>query len=137
MPLKPNQKDLSDAEAKARAEELQKAIKGGKDFAELAKTESDDTGSGAQGGSLGTFGHGQMVPEFEAAAFTLPINEVSDPVKSAFGYHIIQVQSREAKKLTDVRAEIETKLKPELARKMIDEVRKAANITLDENYFGK
>ena len=137
VPLKAGQKDLTDAEALAKAQELQKAIKGGKDFAELAKTESDDTGSGAQGGSLGTFGHGQMVPEFETPAFTLPINEVSDPVKSPFGYHLIQVQARAAKNLADVRPEIEAKLKPELARQAMDNFRKQANITLDENYFGK
>ena len=137
VPLKAGQKELTEAEALAKAQELQKAIKGGKDFAEVAKAESDDTGSGAQGGSLGTFGHGQMVPEFEAAAFTLPINEVSDPVKSAFGYHIIQVQARAAKNIADVRTEIETKMKPELARQAIENLRKQANITLDENYFGK
>ena len=137
VPLKPGQKELTEAEALAKAQELQKAIKGGKDFAELAKTESDDTGSGAQGGSLGTFGHGQMVPEFETVAFTLPIDQVSDPVKSPFGYHLIQVQARASKNLADVRPEIEAKMKPELARKVIEDLRKEANITLDENYFGK
>lgn len=137
VPLKPGQKDLTDIEARAKAAELQKAIKGGKDFAVVAKAESDDTGTGEQGGSLGSFGHGQMVPEFETAAFSLPVNEVSEPVKSPFGYHIIQVQSRDAKKLADVRAEIEAKLKPEQARLMVEDLKKQANITLDENYFGK
>ena len=137
VPLKAGQKDLTEAEALAKAQELRKALKGGKDFAELAKAESDDTGSGAQGGSLGTFGHGQMVPEFEVPAFTLPLEEVSEPVKSSFGYHIIQVQSRTAKNLADVRPDIEAKLKPELARQAIENLRKQANITLDENYFGK
>ena len=137
VPLKAGQKDLTEAEALAKAQELRKALKGGKDFAELAKAESDDTGSGAQGGSLGTLGHGQMVPEFEVPAFTLPLDEVSEPVKSSFGYHIIQVQSRTAKNLADVRPDIEAKLKPELARQAIENLRKQANITLDENYFGK
>jgi peptidyl-prolyl cis-trans isomerase C len=137
VPLKEGQKDLTDAEALAKAQELQKQIKGGKDFAEVAKAESDDTGSGAQGGSLGTFGHGQMVPEFENPAFTLPIDQVSDPVKSPFGYHLIQVQARTAKTLAEVRPEIEAKMKPEMARKAIEDLRKQANITLDENYFGK
>jgi parvulin-like peptidyl-prolyl isomerase len=122
---------------KAKAQELQKAIKGGKDFVEVAKAESDDTGSGAQGGALGTFGHNQTVPEFENPAFTLPIDEVSDPVKSPFGYPIIQVQARNAKSFEEVRPQIETKMKPELARKAIEDLRKQANITLDENYFGK
>ena len=137
VPLKDGQKDLTEVEAKAKAEALQKAIKGGKDFAEVAKAESDDSGTGSQGGSLETFGHGQMVPEFETAAFSLPINEVSDPIKTPFGYHVIQVSARGTKNLADVRAEIETKMKPEQARQLIEEMRKQANITLDENYFGK
>jgi len=137
VPLRPGQKELPDAAAKAHAEELVKALKGGKDFAEVAKAESDDTGSGAQGGALDPFGHGQMVPEFETAAFSLPVKEISAPVRSQFGYHIIQVQAREAKKLADVRAEIEGKMKPEIARQQVEDIRKTAGITLDENYFGK
>ena len=137
VPLKPGQKDLTEAEALAKAQEVRAAIKGGKDFAEVAKTESDDTGSGAQGGSLGTFGRAQMVPEFSAAAFSIPLNEVSEPVKSPFGYHLILVQARDSKKLADVKTEIEAKMKPELAKQMIEDFRKQANITLDENYFGK
>lgn len=78
-----------------------------------------------------------MVPEFSGAAFSIPLNEISDPVKSAFGYHLILVQSRDSKKLADVKAEIEAKMKPELAKQMIEDFRKQANITLDENYFGK
>ena len=136
VPLKPGQKDLTEAEALAKSLEVRAAIKGGKDFAEVAKTESDDTGSGTQGGSLGTFGRAQMVPEFSGAAFSIPLNEISEPVKSAFGYHLILVQSRDSKKLADVKAEIEAKMKPELAKQMIEDFRKQANITLDENYFG-
>ena len=78
-----------------------------------------------------------MVPEFSGAAFSIPLNEISEPVKSAFGYHLILVQSRDSKKLADVKAEIEAKMKPELAKQMIEDFRKQANITLDENYFGK
>src|SRR5439155_415398 len=66
-------------------------VKAGKDFAELAKRSSEDQGSAAQGGSLGCFGHGRMVPEFENAAFSLGAGETSDLVQSPFGYHIIRV----------------------------------------------
>jgi len=67
----------------------------GQDFAELAKKESKDTASAANGGELGWFGKGAMVPEFETAAFSQPIGEIGKPVKSQYGYHIIQVIARQ------------------------------------------
>lgn len=66
----------------------------GKSFAEVAKQYSTDTGSAAVGGDLGWFGKGAMVPEFEAAAFSQKVGEIGEPVKSQFGYHIIQVLAR-------------------------------------------
>lgn len=81
--------------ALARAQELRQQILGGQEFAEVAGRESADPGSARQGGSLGTFTRGQMVPPFDSAAFSLPIGQVSEPVKTSFGFHIIQVQSRE------------------------------------------
>lgn len=67
-------------------------IAAGEDFAELAATYSKDPGSAANGGSLGYFPRGVMVPEFEAVAFSLAVGEVSDLVESQFGYHIIKVE---------------------------------------------
>lgn len=77
-----------------QAQEIRRELAGGADFAEVARRESDDTGSAQQGGDLGTFGRGQMVPSFDSAAFSLPVNEISQPVVSQFGVHIIQVQER-------------------------------------------
>lgn len=77
-----------------RAERLRAELAGGADFAEVAKRESSDPGSKENGGDLGTFGRGQMVPAFEAAAFALPVGEVSQPVATPFGYHLIQVQEK-------------------------------------------
>ena len=68
---------------------------GGEDFAKVAEQFSKDTGSGANGGDLGWFGKGAMVPEFEQAAFSQPIGEIGKPVKSQYGYHIIQVLARQ------------------------------------------
>lgn len=77
-----------------RAERVRAELAGGADFAEVAKRESSDEGSKENGGDLGTFGRGQMVPAFEAAAFALPVGEISQPVLSPFGYHVIQVQEK-------------------------------------------
>lgn len=69
--------------------------KPGADFAAVAKQYSMDPGSKDKGGELGFFRRGQMVPAFDKAAFTLPINQISQPVHSPFGYHIIQVEERQ------------------------------------------
>lgn len=78
----------------AKATELKEQIDAGGDFADLASRHSDCP-SGKSGGSLGTFSQGDMVPEFDAVIFgDLPIGEVSEPVKTDFGYHLIQVEKR-------------------------------------------
>jgi parvulin-like peptidyl-prolyl isomerase len=81
-------------------DDLLKRIRGGADFAALAKQYSEDPGSKDNGGELPAFSHGQMVPEFEAAAFSLTNNQVSDVITSAYGYHIIKLLDKTpAKKL--------------------------------------
>jgi parvulin-like peptidyl-prolyl isomerase len=77
------------------AQKVEADLKAGKDFATEAKTYSIDPGSKDKGGELGPIRHGQMVPAFDAAVFSLPVNVISPPVKSPFGYHIIQVESRD------------------------------------------
>lgn len=137
VPVKEGQKDLTKEEALAKAQELKKAIEGGADFAELAKKESDDAGSGANGGDLGAFGRGMMVPPFEQAAFSLPIGKTSDPVESQFGYHIIQVQEQLGKDFASAKAEIEPKIKPDLAQKAMKEIKDATKIVFNDTYFAE
>ena len=82
-------------QAKTKAETLLNDLKGGKDFAEAAKANSQDPGSAPNGGDLGYFEQGQMVPPFEQAAFALKPGEMSDIVETQFGYHIIKVADKQ------------------------------------------
>ncbi|WP_275829810.1 peptidyl-prolyl cis-trans isomerase [Roseisolibacter sp. H3M3-2] len=88
--------------ARERAAALRQEIVGGAKFEDVARRESADSGSGAQGGSLGKGPKGRFVAEFENAAFALPVGEVSQPVLTPFGYHLIKVDARQGDTL-DVR----------------------------------
>lgn len=81
-------------EDEALAKELVEKLKAGEDFAKLAKENSVDTGTAEKGGELGWFTVGTMVAEFNDAAYALEIDKISEPVKSDFGYHIIQVSEK-------------------------------------------
>lgn len=83
-----------EAEALARIEEIKKELDAGADFAELAKKYSEDEGTAQKGGDLGWFQRGQMVKEFEEAAFALQPGQVSGPVRSQYGFHIIKLEDR-------------------------------------------
>jgi len=117
VPIRPNQPDRTAAEALARAQELRQRIIGGEDFAAVARLESDDEGSakrdvvapGKGGGDLGTFPRGQMIPAFDEAAFSLPIDQVSEPVKTPFGYHIIKIEMRSPRPFETVETEVRNK----------------------------
>ena len=78
----------------AKANELKTAIENGADFAQVAK-ENSSCPSSRDGGNLGTFGRGEMVKEFDAVVFSAPVGEVQGPVKTQFGYHLVEVTSRQ------------------------------------------
>ena len=103
-----------DVETRARLEKLRKRIVAGEDFAALAKANSDDPGSAAQGGDLGWVSPGEMVPNFEQGMDALAVDELSKPVRSRFGWHLIQVLGRR-------NADITKKLQEKNARKAIRE----------------
>ncbi len=112
----------NEEEVRKKAEAVLAQAKAGADFAELARQYSEDT-SAENGGDLGLFGRGQMVPEFEAAAFSLPEGQVSDLVRSTYGFHIIKVTGRQAaivRPLDSVRDEIRNTLTQEKARESME-----------------
>jgi len=109
---------LVDNEEKAK--ELRAKIVAGADFAQVAKENSTDTGSKNQGGVLGYFGHGQMVPEFEAAAFKLEKGQISEPVHTNFGWHIIKVDDRRKKEPPSYEAVKDTIMNSLVVRKAQD-----------------
>ncbi|BCR25383.1 peptidylprolyl isomerase [Aquipseudomonas alcaligenes] len=80
--------------SEAKCNELKAAIEGGADFAQMAK-ENSTCPSSRDGGNLGTFGPGQMVREFDQVVFSAPVGVVQGPVKTQFGYHLVEVTSRQ------------------------------------------
>jgi peptidyl-prolyl cis-trans isomerase C len=136
IPVRKDQKDLTEAEALAKAQELRARILKGEDFAAIAKTDSDDTASGASGGDLGEVTRGRMIPEFENAVFTQPLNQVSEPLKTQFGYHLIQVQERGTLAFDKVKADLEKEKASESAAAQVKALHDKAKIELSDSYFG-
>ncbi|MBT2640680.1 peptidylprolyl isomerase [Bacillus sp. ISL-41] len=108
------------------AQEVKKKLEEGAKFEDLAKEYSQDPGSAAQGGDLGFFGPGKMVPEFEEAAYALEVNKISEPVKSQHGFHIIKVtEKKEKESYEEMKDELEYELKlAQLDQNKIQEVLK-------------
>ncbi|HWN99612.1 MAG TPA: peptidylprolyl isomerase [Blastocatellia bacterium] len=124
-------------EAKKKAEALLARARNGEDFAKLAKENSDDPGSKDKGGEYDFFGRGRMVPEFEEVAFKLKPGEISEPVETQFGYHIILLEERRAATSASdpkVRQQITDKLKQEKVEARVDEITAASSVEVAENF---
>jgi peptidyl-prolyl cis-trans isomerase D len=120
------------AEAQKKAEDILKQLKAGAKFEDLAKKYSEDPGSGKQGGDLGWIGRGRTVPEFEKAAFSLPVGQLSDLVKSSYGFHIIRVVDKHQphlKTLDEVKNEIEPLVRQNKVNRLIES---AGNALLEQ-----
>jgi peptidyl-prolyl cis-trans isomerase D len=115
-----------EAAIKAKGESLLKQLKGGADFAKLAKENSEDPGSAANGGDLGDWiTHGQMVAEFDKAIFSLKPGETSGLVKTQYGYHIVQTLARQdagVRSFADVKGELTQQWKKQRAADMMQQI---------------
>src|SRR5471030_2584294 len=151
--LKTEGKD--DAAVKAKAEEILKQARGGADFADLAKKNSEDDASAKNGGDLDYFGRGRMVPEFDTAVFAMAPGQISDLVKTQYGYHIIKLVDKKpatTRTLADVRQQITDQLAYERAQAQaadmaqtlekqiskpadLDKAAKAQGLTVQESGF--
>jgi peptidyl-prolyl cis-trans isomerase C len=116
----------------ARAKELKAELDAGADFAELARANSTDTGSGANGGDLGWFGLGMMVKPFEEAVVAAEAGKVTEPVKSDFGWHLILVkETRIAQKptLEELKPELAGEIEQKAIQAEVDRLMAAAEVT--------
>ena len=121
--------------ALSKAKELLQKLRNGADFAKLAEENSDDPGSAKQGGDLGFFTKGTMDPAFDAAVFSLKKGELSEPVKSAFGYHIIRlddIHPSAIKPFDAVKDKVREEIRKERAdEQFYDQAEKLANLTYE------
>ena len=126
---------LTEAQALAKAVKIrERLIKGGKDddFASIARRESDDRVSAAIGGDLGLVTRYRMVPAFEEAAYALKDKEISQPIKSPFGYHIIEVMGRTVMNFEEVAQQVDRRRLDLL----IEELKKSKKPVIDDSFFG-
>lgn len=136
VPKRDGAKDMTDAEAMQKAQQLRDRITAGQaKFEDVAKAESDDRGSGESGGSLGEFGKGQMVPQFEEAAFATPQGMISQPLRTPFGYHLIRVEERGFQELAQVQGQLKQRLQGERLNKLRDDLRKQRNYSVSKEYL--
>ncbi|HIJ21791.1 MAG: peptidylprolyl isomerase [Gammaproteobacteria bacterium] len=128
--------DETVAAAEKRLSEVQHKLASGESFESLAKTYSDDPGSATAGGDLGFFSKGIMVPEFDAAVFSMAVGETSEPVRTDFGFHLIrleEIQASELRPYEEVRDELLTELKRRQAEELFYEhTETISNIAYEE-----
>jgi parvulin-like peptidyl-prolyl isomerase len=132
-----------DSIARAKLSYVIDELKTGKDFEELARFYSDDTISGFKGGEFGFINKGDAAPSFDSAAFSLPIDSISGPIKTVYGYHIIKVLEKKAagyvaldSSLTEfLRGELESKLIRELASGYFDSLYNVTKVSFNEEFI--
>ena len=125
-----------EAAVKAKADDVVKQLRAGANFADMVKKYSEDPGSAAKGGEYDGVVKGQMVPEFEKAAFSLKVNEISDPIKTTYGYHILQVLKHEQAQLkpfNDVKAQLAAEYKKQRVSDLMQQLSDKAQAALTKD----
>jgi parvulin-like peptidyl-prolyl isomerase len=135
LPPRPGQKELTEEQSRARATDIYNRVKAGADFAKVAREESDDVGSGADGGDMGSIRRGAKVEAFEKAVFALKEGEIGPPVRSPMGWHVIQVLERfdRPEKLAE---QIRAILGPQKTQELIQGLEKEQKVEVDDTFFG-
>lgn len=124
------------AQALAKANDVEAKLKAGGDFAALAKADSDDPGSKDKGGELGDISPGETVPEFETAVAKLPVGQISAPIHTRFGYHIVEVESRSTMPLAQAKQMITEQLTDDMVNGRINQIAATAHVVISDSYFG-
>jgi len=122
------------AEAEAKAERVAARLRRGASWAEVAEKDSDDLGSKHRGGELGLIRH--TIPEFEKPMSRLPVGTVSEPIHTSFGYHVIEVESRQTMAFSKVEPEIADIMSRSRLTQMLTAIENASPTVLNDNYFG-
>lgn len=126
---------LPPAQAKAKADAIVAQLRGGADFAAIAKKESADPNSASKGGDLGELTRGMLPPDIAKQVFSLPVNQVSAPIESRLGYHIFQVTGKTVKSFDEVRTYIEQQGDKIKAEQIIEDLRQKAQVEFVPEFF--
>jgi peptidyl-prolyl cis-trans isomerase C len=122
--------------AMQKATQIEEQLRAGGDFAMTAKSQSDDVGSGQQGGELGPVPRGSLPPEVAATVFALKPGEVSRPLRTEFGVHIFKAGERKSPTFEQMRPQIEAEMQQKLAKETVERIKSGSKIELDTAFFG-
>ena len=137
-PAAADKNELTEAEAKAKAEGIVAELRGGADFAELAKKHSDDTASRDKGGDLGFFTRETSIPQtLKDVIFQLEQGDISDPVKDGRRFYVLTVTERRTKPLEKVKEAVNRKVRGVKLKEEIDEIRRRVSIERKNEQFLK
>ena len=135
LPATPGKPPMTEEQARAKADEVVRRLKAGEDFAKVARETSDDPQSGPEGGDLGSFTRDSKIAQYSQAAFALKEGEVSQPVRTPFGCHVIQV-TRKFESYEEMADLLRHQLAPMRMDELVRDLRNNSKVQLDENFAG-